>query len=427
MMQTIEEFLFKYKLTPDCYDTEKIVQYFLSDMKAGLRGECESLLMLPSYISTHFNIIKGKKYVVVDAGGSNFRCGVASIEKGKFAFDLKREASMPGMAAGISAADFYGVLAKYMKSALSEATDIGFCFSYPVQMESSVDGNLVQFTKEIQCSEAEGRKVGASLLKAIAQTDKTPRRVAILNDAVSTLLGGKGIAQHGKFDGFIGFIYGTGINVSYEENVSEIVKVKESKSSDMIINIEAGNFNKLERGAIDVEINANTLQPHMYRLEKMTSGRYMSNIVSRAVVKAKETGLLKGNVIMEKLKILSTKMVSAFIGDINSHNTLTLALPLEQDRETVLSIARSVVNRAAKICSAVIAATVIKSGKGKEKPVAIVAEGTTFNKMPGYREAFEAYLTEILSAKGLKYEVVQGVGLNYIGATLAIMYKESLL
>ena len=54
-------------------------------------------------------------------------------------------------------------------------------------------------------------------------------------------------------------------------------------------------------------------------------------------------------------------------------------------------------------------------------PVAIVCEGTTFNKLPFYRSLFESYLNEIFATWGGKYRILQGEDLNLIGTLMATM------
>ena len=66
-------------------------------------------------------------------------------------------------------------------------------------------------------------------------------------------------------------------------------------------------------------------------------------------------------------------------------------------------------------------ALAIASCKDKSLDVAIVAEGTTFNKLTGYRAAFEKYLTGILGGYGISYKIVQGNELNLVGTLMASM------
>ena len=66
-------------------------------------------------------------------------------------------------------------------------------------------------------------------------------------------------------------------------------------------------------------------------------------------------------------------------------------------------------------------AIAVASCKDKSLPVAIVAEGTTFNKLTGYRAEFEKYLDGILREYGMTYEIIQGEDLNVVGTLMASM------
>ena len=66
-------------------------------------------------------------------------------------------------------------------------------------------------------------------------------------------------------------------------------------------------------------------------------------------------------------------------------------------------------------------ALAILSCKDKSLPVAIVAEGTTFNKLTNYKTLFKSYLDSILGERGVSYEIIQGGELNFVGALMASM------
>ena len=83
-------------------------------------------------------------------------------------------------------------------------------------------------------------------------------------------------------------------------------------------------------------------------------------------------------------------------------------------------ICRLLIRRAAKLGAIANTAAAVFTAEGN-KPVAIVAEGTTFNKLVGYRACFESYLAEYFSRRGLCYEVVQGEDLNLVGTLMATM------
>lgn len=420
MDKKTKEFVLKYGVHPDVADSGRIIGNFIDEMEEGLKGREKSLAMLPSYLSADFVPVKDKKYVVADAGGSNFRCGVAWLSDKGAEIKVTGEAMMPGITGEVTAKEFYGTLAGHMKEALSQARDIGFCFSYPVEMEKNADGRLIQFTKEIKCKEAEGRMVGKSLLEAAGGE----RRVTILNDTVATLLGGKGVNRDPRHEGCLGFIYGTGVNICYEEERERIVKAGGGEGR-MIVNIEAGNFSGVPAGIIDERIERNTVNPGKYRFEKMTSGRYLGSIAAETLICAGKEGLFTVRITEDKFPLITTRDLSEFAADPESVGTIASLFRNDKDLETAYDIAESIISRAAKLCACIIAAAAHRYLESEKKSFGIVAEGSTFYKLHGYRQKFEKYLSELTEKQGASYDIISGKGLNLAGALFAAMYNEN--
>src|SRR5699024_5960159 len=93
----------------------------------------------------------------------------------------------------------------------------------------------------------------------------------------------------------------------------------------------------------------------------------------------------------------------------------------EKDREFAREVCRQLIKRAAKLGAITNAATASVTCTDKSLPVAVVAEGTTFNRLVGYRSWFEKYLGEYLSHFGITYKIVQGEELNLVGTLMATM------
>ena len=58
-----------------------------------------------------------------------------------------------------------------------------------------------------------------------------------------------------------------------------------------IVNVESGAFGLAPRGTIDLEFDAATVDPGMYRLEKMISGGYLGRLFGAVLAKAAREGL----------------------------------------------------------------------------------------------------------------------------------------
>jgi len=60
-------------------DIDKVCESIISEMELGLKGEKSSLEMIPTYVDVPRNISTMDPVAVIDAGGTNFRAGLAQF------------------------------------------------------------------------------------------------------------------------------------------------------------------------------------------------------------------------------------------------------------------------------------------------------------------------------------------------------------
>lgn len=413
---TVEKFLTAHGQSTNNIDVNKMLACYIDEMNLGLQGK-GSIPMIPTYLqNVDRDKIKMGKRILIDAGGTNFRSATGHFDLyGNVLIDNLRKTAMPASnGQELSKEEFYDQIAQNIRYLADEGDDIGFCFSYQVDMGADVDGIVAMFSKEVKAPQVIGTKVGAETLSALSKYSDKQRKIVILNDTVATLLGGMALSQT-KYSAYVGYIYGTGTNLCYIEDTSNIVKVPNLPQGQMLINTESGGFDKFRQGEFDVTVANNTANPTVQRLEKMTSGKYLADVIYQAFVCAdKERLFNKANI--SHFELLH---VSAFLE--GEHNIVWDMFSDDADRQIAKEICLNLIDRAAKIGAIINAGASIKSCKDKSLPVAIVAEGTTFNKLPTYRKQFEHHLAEILSNHGITYEIVQGDDLNLVGTLMATM------
>ena len=403
---------------------------FIDEMQQGLAGRDSSLAMIPTYIETDRELPANEPVIVMDAGGTNFRAAAVSFDgHGKFEIKKLRKKAMPGVNEEVSQNEFFDVLAGYIKDIARESEKIGFCFSYPCEITPDKDGRLTHFAKEIKAPQVVGQMIGEHLKAAIERAGLDGNKhVVILNDTVTALLAGMAGFEDKNYDSYVGFILGTGTNTCYIEQNSNIIKAHGlDKDKSMIINVESGGFDKVPQGEIDEQFDSNTENPGLYKFEKMISGAYLGPLCLEVINKAVEEELFS-SVTAEKLKgikKLDTKQLSDYLTEPPApFHPLGEALldASNYDKAMTEALVKAIVERAAKLTAINLAAAVLKSGKGinADKPVCIVAEGTTFYKLPGLREKVEQYLQEFLvEQKGRYQKIVYVENATLIGAAIA--------
>ena len=426
--ERVGKFLRKYEMDHCRVDLEENCSTFMSEMKKGLEGKESSLLMIPTYISIDSEIPLNEPVIVIDAGGTNFRVAVVYFDSGKNAVieDFKVY-PMPGTKGELSKDEFFDAMAGYIQPVLHRSNKIGFCFSYPVVILPNKDGRLVKFSKEVKVRDVDGELIGENLLKAVRKLGcKDNKSLVLLNDTVSTLLGGKASYPGRVFDSYMGFILGTGTNTSYIEKSSEIGKLPHLKDSEstMIINVESGNYNKMPRGIIDFEFDSGTANPGSYAFEKAVSGAYQGGIIFAIVRKAAGDGLFSSGFaakITGDLS-LSSREIDDFLYYPYGNNVLAECCLDDDDRKCLYMIIDSIMERAAKLVTINLTAVILRTGKGTNpcSPVCVTADGSTFYKSKLFKAKLDYYIKTYTNDKMHVYcEFVKAENGTLIGTAIA--------
>ena len=146
----VTDFLDKNDMNPADIDMEKMCQIFLQEMERGLAAEQSSLAMLPTYIEIERQIPLNKPVIVMDAGGTNFRVATVSFDQdGNSKIENFKLFPMPGVKQQVSKDEFFNTMAGYLDEVVDKSTNIGFCFSYPIEIFPNKDGRVLFFSKEI--------------------------------------------------------------------------------------------------------------------------------------------------------------------------------------------------------------------------------------------------------------------------------------
>ena len=429
IQRRVAEFLSKQGMYHGDISIRKTCGAFLKEMDKGLAGGKSSLAMLPTYLEIERAVPLNKPVVVMDAGGTNFRVATVTFRRGTEPeiADFKVY-PMPGITAQVSSDDFFGAMAGYVSDIAGRSRNVGFCFSYPIEMHPSKDGRVLYFSKEIKAPDAVGRMIGESLGLALRHLGVPQKKhFVLLNDTVATLLAGRAEASGRRFDTYIGFILGTGTNTSYVEGNANIRKAPGlDPDTSQIINVESGAFGKAPRGGIDKAFDAGSVSPGVNVFEKMISGAYIGPLCQTTAVAAAQAGLFSAKVAGRLTGITTTtRDISSFLSQPEGgENPLSMALDgvPEQDVTTLYCLVDALVERAAKLTAINLSSVALKSGKGRNpcRPVCIVAEGTTFYRLKSLRQKIECHLKQyLIEREQVYYEIVNVENATLIGAAIA--------
>ncbi|MCL2111657.1 MAG: hypothetical protein FWH32_05355 [Clostridiales bacterium] len=412
-MGKAEKFLIENGLHESCYDFEAYADGFAADMEAGLSGRDSSLMMLPSYLGVTPKAPPDGSAIAIDAGGTNLRVALVGFAPGAAPAVSKYEKRrIPGTDGIVSCERFFDLIVEYIGDMTETSNEVGFCFSFPSEIGADRDGKIVGFNKEVKVRGSEGASIGGELNAALARAGKDPVKVTVLNDTVAALVGAVFAGGLYGMGGYIGLIYGTGINICYYD-----------AEKGMLINTEAGCYDGFRQSGCDTEIDAESDRPRDHMFEKMVSGAYFSTIALKAACLAATEGLFGAGTCkaVAGLSSLDAVSVDEFMradGNARLGTGLGQLCVTEEDAETLHEIFDGLYERAAKLVAIAMTAVLRKSGATEGSPALIVAEGSAFIKGYKFRERFERWIASYVCDGA--YELVLADDDVVIGAAASV-------
>lgn len=424
-LQAVRQFCLRHGVAAEALELSRETEKLLFEMREGLAGRESSLYMIPTYLSGAPAFGTEECAIVMDAGGTNFRIAAVTFWKdGGVQVEGFRKAPMPGTSGAISCDAFFDCIAEFIRDYADRSDRVGFCFSFPTEILPNRDGRILGFAKEVQVPDGAGRLIGEGVNAALARIGLPPKTFSILNDTVAAMLCGIGDADR-EYDGFIGFILGTGTNTCYLEQRSEIGKIGGGEGT-MAVNMESGCYSGFPQGDFDRALDAASQNPGDHLTEKMLGGVYLGELISRALHAAAAEGLFSEAVqnTLPEDRVFTMPEISDFL---LGEGPLAALCAEASDREVLTALIENFMDRAARITAVTFAAILTKTGQGRDPahPVSVLAEGTTFYKAPFFRAYLDRYLREFLTDKlGFHCEIRQAEDATLIGTAVAALCRE---
>lgn len=412
MNQAVSAFLSKHNFVRHL-DVEVVAESILDDMNRGLTGKKSDEDMIPTWCLPPEKSIKDKKVIVIDAGGTNFRSCLLSFDSnGEASISDLEKTKMPGIERELNKKEFFDQFAKNLEHLKNKADSIGFCFSYPMQIQKDGDGVLIGFSKEVKAPEVVGCAIGKCLKEAlVAHGWNEPKRVTLLNDTVAALLAGKAAAKTNRYSSYVGFILGTGMNAAY---IQPAIPSRKDFDKQIVV-CESGKTRSVVMSDFDKAFDAKSQKPGTSFMEKQCSGAYLGPVAFEMIQLASKEGLFT-EPFAKKLASLQSLSLIEFDGFLHAPYDSTTTLgklasesASEEDYDRLYQLLDALVERSARCASAILAACVIQSGEGKNasKPVCLLCNGSTFWKTNMILERVNGYLDELLSNRnGLYWKIV---------------------
>lgn len=427
MFDREQEFLKRNGVDVAAIDRSELLKLFAEEMEAGLAGGKSSLLMIPSFIAIDRPVKTGTPVVVLDAGGTNLRAAVVTLDgQGRAEIGEFMKSEMPGTKEEIGAEAFFDAFADFVMPLVKHSGNIGFCFSYAAEVTPECDARLIRWSKQIKAPEVEGRLIGAGLKRKLAMRGYE-RNMVILNDTVATLLAGKSVGDARGYSAYVGFILGTGTNTAYVEHNARITKRSDlDPNGSMAINVESGSFGRVRQSVFDKTLDESTQDPGYYMFEKMISGAYLGKLGHVVLRAAAAEGFFTpaAAALLDRWETVSNKHLDDFCGNAAKPDNPFLAKEFtEADRATVTRLCVPLYERSAVLTAVNLASAIIKTGEGHDpaRPVCVNVDGSTYYRTltADFQNRVQRELKDLLEPTGLGYELVRIDDSPVIGAAVA--------
>ncbi len=428
-IKVVNEFLRRNKLSPELIDLASAAESYLKEIEGSLTAQGSSLAGIPTFVSCDGDIPKNKRVIVIDAGGTNFRVASVSFnENGVPEIHHFKKHRMPGSDGSITYEQFNRMVVDYLEPVLKDSDLFGMCFSYECVIEKNRDGRIVSLAKEVYIDGAVGKLVCEGINNEIVARGYKPKKYCLINDTVASTLGGVAVNSKDRYDGYIGFILGTGTNSCYSESCAAVTKNPDVSylPGNMLINLESGKYDKMPISPIDEELFATTKMPDAFKLEKMTGGAYQGDLFLLILKAAAEQGVFSDTFkkAVASLSGLTAMEIDIFCFDPHKMGTLHGLCEGINDIDRLLMLADKFYERIAKLATLQFAGLLMRTDKGhyKSRPMCVVAEGTTFYKSKFFRPKLDYYVKQYIEDELGRYiEFISVENATLVGTATAIL------
>jgi hexokinase len=426
---TIE--VLKKEMTLSLSTLKKIADEFEQEMLQGLAGESSVLKMLSAYIGKPTGNEKGI-YAALDFGGTNVRVMLVELQgAGKYkvlkriSFPLKDNCEGYDYTLScVNCEDLFKFIARKIKMLIGDDENyrLGHTFSFPCRSKGLNESCLVNWTKEFETSGVEGQDIGVALQEGLSKENvQNVKPSAIINDTVGTLL----TMAYQEKDCDIATILGTGHNTCYVERNNPWSK------DPMIINIEAGNFNKVPQIKYDYLLDITSDRTGEQLLEKMVSGKYLGELVRLILLDLNETGSIFAKYNLKNVMrhgTLTTADLSLVLATETQDPTVVkemlrakyfLNTISTEDIRVLQTVCQLVRNRSARLAAATYLGILQHIDVQIKARHMIAVDGTLYEKMHGYAQELKAALQELLGENSHKIGLILVKDGSGIGAAIA--------
>ena len=397
-----------FRFSPD--EVRTISQNFCRHIEWALAGKQSSLSALRTYAPLPTGKENGT-FMALDVGGTNVRASRITLRgDGRYIIESMvtrplRSAEYDYTTAQTGADTFFDFVVSVIKEAagMVQQCMLGVTFSFAVTQTSLSDATLLSWSKEIAVPGVVGTSVMTLLKEALGRCGlRHIIPVALVNDTTATLLSAVYRGQPSR----IGIVCGTGFNMCYEES-----------ALGMIVNLEAAGFTGVPKTRWDIRVDTNSQRKGDHGMEKMVSGRYISDVYRYAL----EDWLGRA------IPAMTTKDMNRLVQGTGRVETSLLGVLSPTEVEGARGIGRAIFYRSAQLIGAAAFGILLHLYVDETlPPQALSMEGSLVSHIEGMKEGIGATIHTLCNTmqKESFLSVIVNDGGPSLGAAIAASLKK---
>lgn len=423
--QQLTDLLRANSMTPDTLHGPTLTQLFLSQMRVSLYGGVSSIPMLPTFLKPFGSLTEETPVAVAEVDDQEVRVSLVTFSGGEATISDQDSFPVPGREYPAPFEDWIYAIGELLQPLLNRAEKIALCLPFPVDYDGKGDGSLRRFPGSMTVTGFEGKPVLAALAQELRDRGLTPPPMVLVSEPAAALVAA-GVQKPGQ-GRYLGLTWGSNIDLSFVAPGSIVLRWPGIPGDLMLYDGAFSEAQCVPFGLVDYSKDRDCYGPGRDLYLKMVSIDYLGEVYRLVMIKAAERKLLSFGCSRDVLSLtwLGLDTLVEFLEDPETGGTLAHFCREPEDREVGLAVGQAVLERAARLVCANLAAVLqfIGGGRDPQAPVCLGLQGTAFAAGP-LKAAFEAqvqgYLRDTL---GLHVTLCYGENTLAVGSAAAALYQ----
>ena len=381
--------------------------------------------MFPTFLPPFGTLTENKPIAVAELDDQEIRVSLVTFSHGEAHFSDQDRFPIPGREYPAPWEDLIYAIGELTQPLLDRAQGLALCLPFSVVYDGKGDGTISRFPGSMTIHGFSEKPVLASLREELQSRGCPIPPMTLINESDAVLLAA-GVQNPGQ-GRYLGVTWGSSIDVGFVAPGSIVLRWPGIPGD---LTLFTGGFSQAQCvpfGLVDYSKDRDCYAPGLDLYLKMVSTDYLGEIFRLVMIKAAERKLLSFGCSRDILSLtqLDLETVRQFMADPQAGGTLAHFCREPEDREVALVVAQAVLERAARLVCANLAAVIqfIGGGRDANAPVCLSLQGSAFSAPPLmaiFEAQVQAYLRDIL---GLHVTLWQGDNALPVGTAAAALYR----